>query len=101
MAIIKLEGRQLGRIKLFDTKPYSLDSKLAGQHYDRWIINGKVMCVNTSQKFDPRKLLILEYVENEAGGLTWIGDWTYTQEKEIRALEVMVSRPMILNELPL
>jgi hypothetical protein len=85
MTILKIEGRQLGRVKKIDTKPYSMESKLAGQSYDRFAIGDKVMCVNTLQGFDPKNLLILEYVENEGGGLTWIGDWTYQQEKNLKA----------------
>jgi hypothetical protein len=83
--IIKLEGRQLGRVKKIDTKPYHLDSKLAGQFYDRFAIGDKVLCINTNQGFDPKKLLVFEYVETELG-LRWIGDWTFEQERNLRTL---------------
>ena len=82
--MITLQGRQLGRVKYIDTKPYSLDTKMAGQTYDRFAIGEKVLCINTNQKFNPKELFILELEETELG-LRWIGDWSYQQERNLKS----------------
>ena len=99
--MITLQGRELSKVrKVRANVPYGEKTKLAGQTFDHYVVDGKSFIVNTNLGFDPKKLFILELEENELG-LSWIADFTYEQEKEIRSLAVLQQRPMAINELPL
>ena len=99
--MITLQGRELGRVRKVRSKvPYKMGTKMEGQFFDHYVVGDKSFIVNSSLGFDPKKLFLLE-LEETANGLSWVGDFSYEQEKEIRSLAVLQQRPMSLNELPL